>query len=250
MSFRTGLLSPVFPVANRVRTYLRFVTLRQRFRRTFRSRTMADAFGEIYRQGAWGRAEGENFFSGSGSTVEFSAAYATFVNDFVEAHKVSQIVDLGCGDFRVGRLINTSERVHYTGMDIVAELISHNQAKYASPFVRFRCGNAISDELPDGDLCLVRQVLQHLSNSQITAILNRCSKYRYVLVTEDVYNGPGGQPNIDKPAGWDTRTYSKSGVYVDLMPFNFAARTVLEIPTQMNTVLRTLLIVNPLSNTG
>ncbi len=235
----------MLPAVRRFRTYLRYLKNKQYFRQQFRTRDIGEAFAEIYRRGGWGQAEGEEFFSGSGSTPQFAAAYADLVNRFVELHAVRHIVDLGCGDFQVGRLLKTSERVRYTGMDIVKDLVSHNQAKYGSAFVEFRCGDAIKDELPDGDLCLVRQVLQHLSNAQITAVMRRCSKYRYILVTEDIYTGPGTRPNLDKPAGWDTRTYAKSGVFLDQAPFSLSVHTELEVPNPPNMVLRTSLIENP-----
>jgi len=38
---------------------------------------------------------------------------------------------------------------------------------------QFLCLDIISDELPDGDLCLLREVLQHLSNREMRLC---CSK--------------------------------------------------------------------------
>ena len=61
------------------------------------------------------------------------------------------MVDLGCGDFRVAQpFVNDS--IDYTGIDIVAPLIAHNEARFASHNVRFLCLDIISDELPDDDL--------------------------------------------------------------------------------------------------
>jgi SAM-dependent methyltransferase len=82
------------------------------------------------------------------------------------------VVDLGCGDFRVAQLF-VNDSIDYTGIDIVAPLIAHNEARFASHNVRFLCLDIISGELPDGDLCLLREVLQHLSNREITLVLQQ-----------------------------------------------------------------------------
>lgn len=157
---------------------------------------------------------------------------------------IRHIVDLGCGDFRVGRLLKLSPAVRYTGIDVVPELIQFNQEHFRTASVDFRTANIIEDPLPNGGLCLIRQVLQHMSNQQIAKVIASCSRYRYVLITEDLYAGPDLRPNLENPGGWDTRTYEKSGVFLDLPPFNLPLRTVLEISGvgAVPTILRTALL--------
>lgn len=82
------------------------------------------------------------------------------------------MVDLGCGDFRVAQLF-VNDSIDYTGIDIVAPLIAHNEARFASHNVRFLCLDIISGELHDGGFCLLREVLQHLSNREMRLC---CSK--------------------------------------------------------------------------
>jgi hypothetical protein len=60
-----------------------------------------------------------------------------------------------------------------------------------------KCADIIEDKLPEGDLCLIRQVLQHLSNRQISRVLANCTKFPYLVVTEDVYSGPRVRVNLD-----------------------------------------------------
>jgi SAM-dependent methyltransferase len=228
----------------KMRNHLRFMRTRQHFREIFRSVSIGDAFTEIYRTNAWGAVADHEFYSGSGSEPQFATSYANWVNHFVLEQAVHQIVDLGCGDFRVGRLLNTSGDVHYTGIDVVNDVVRYNREHFEDTNIKFQCANIIEDELPDGDLCLIRQVLQHLSNRQIARVLKACSKYCYVLVTEGVYAGPKARPNLDKPAGWDTRIHTRSGVFLDLPPFNLPVRRVLEVPEANSVVLRTTLLDN------
>lgn len=82
--------------------------------------------------------------------------------------------------FRVGRLICAQCDLRYVGVDAVPDLIAYNRSRFGGPQVEFRCTNLIDDELPDGELCLIRQVLQHLSNAEISRVLAKCAKYQYV----------------------------------------------------------------------
>lgn len=106
--------------------------------------------------------------------------YIELINQFLKEKAVKKVVDLGCGDFRIGNQIN-KEGIDYTGVDIVSALFERNNKIFGKPNVRFACANAVDEELPDADLCLIRQVLQHLSNKDIEAMLNKCRKYKYVI---------------------------------------------------------------------
>ena len=223
------------------------VVARERWRWTERrkyysSLSVRDAFADVYRNKAWGEAEGEEFCSGFGSDDDFGKPYAEWVTRFAAQRNIRKIVDLGCGDFRVGRRICAAYQGEYIGVDVVPDVVEYNQYRFGSKTVAFHCANIIEDELPAGDICLIRQVFQHLSNPQIKVVLDRCRMYAYLLVTEDVYVGPRMRPNVDKPHGADNRFYDRSGVYLDLPPYSLPTKTVLEMPTAGGSVLRTWLI--------
>jgi SAM-dependent methyltransferase len=188
-------------------------------RRLNRGRDAAEIFAEIYQRNRWGGEQG-SFHSGSGSTSEHARQYSRVINAFVGNHDVRHVIDLGCGDFRVGALL-LEAGVHYTGIDIVESLIRNNTKLYGGERVRFECLDIINSELPDGDLCLIRQVFQHLSNEQILKVLRNTEKYQYVIVTEH-YPAPHAlrEKNRDKPCGEDVRIYDGSGVFLDTPPFN------------------------------
>ena len=142
-------------------------------------------------------------------------------------------VDLGCGDFRVGKQL-LSLYSSYIGVDIVKPLVLRNQEKYANKTICFMHLNIVEDELPDGDVCFIRQVLQHLSNQQIVAILQKVKKYKWVFITEH-YPTDNDRiiPNIDKIHGGGIRVYKNSGVYLLEPPFELPKQTlstVLEVP--------------------
>lgn len=184
-----------------------------------RQRTPQQVFSRIYQEGLWGKSAGK-FCSGSGSVEAHAIEYVKALQRYIATHSIRSVVDLGCGDFAVGRRI-AELGVDYTGVDVVPDLIEYNTAQYGSPHVRFVHLDIIDDELPAGDLCLIRQVLQHLSNDQIAKILPKLTRYPHLLVTEH-FPGPGGKvvPNKNKPHGHDTRVEDDSAVFLDRPPFN------------------------------
>lgn len=218
-------------------------------RRGNRKRAVQEVFTRIYQRNQWGGKPGE-FCSGSGSTAHHAAVYAEVIRNLISEKEISSVVDLGCGDFAVASQLLMAG-VSYTGVDIVADLIRRNVDKFGADKVSFRCLDIISEEPPDGELCLVRQVFQHLSNDQIAKALGRLGKYRYVVVTEH-YPAPTVEvvPNKDKPHGADIRVYDNSGVYLDLPPFSVTiSRLMLEVQAGLDLVspgevLRTFLIEN------
>jgi SAM-dependent methyltransferase len=135
------------------------------------------------------------------------------------------IVDLGCGDFAVGReLLQRFPTAHYIGCDIVPELIRHHQRIYASDRASFRLIDIVTEPIPRGDVCLIRQVFQHLSNDDIMRVLKKLEDCPRLIVTEGQPLELSGPKNRDKIAGgntrFDTATGIGSGVYLDAPPFN------------------------------
>jgi SAM-dependent methyltransferase len=204
-----------------------------------------EIFERIYGANAWGTGNGGDFDSGSGSGKEFVQAYVDAISAYVHSHSIRSIVDLGCGDFRVAQNLLNCVTVEYTGCDVVRPLIEHHRRANANAQTQFMCLDIIKDSLPSGDLYLIRQVLQHLSNAQIATILDKLQDQR-VIVTEHVCPGAPVRPNRDKAAGPDIRLYYGSGVYLEYPPFNRQSETLLEVAAPFNgrdAVLRTSLIL-------
>jgi len=177
-----------------------------------------DVFSSIYRDKVWGG--GGEFNSGFGShdpavTEPYVAAISEFLGNLASK---PVIVDLGCGDFAIGsQLVGLSQR--YVGCDIVQELIEYNKKTFVSDNLTFQTVNIASDSLPTGDVAFIRQVLQHLSNAHISAILPKLKQFQYLVVTEDLPT-VAFLPNRDKPTGAGTRGDWKSGVVLDNPPFS------------------------------
>ena len=214
----------------------------EREQRRFAVRSAAETFAEIYENNIWGGRDGE-FYSGTGSTRAYADKYAEVVRSFISEHQIKRVVDLGCGDFRVASKF-VSPELDYTGCDVVPGLIAHLEKTYGGPKTRFKCLNIAEDELPDGEVCLIRQVLQHLSNAEISAILNAAAKFEYLIVTEH-YPHPDRTftPNLDIPHGPEMRLHFDSAVALDEPPFSLENVSVLlDVEAEEGTRIKTFLV--------
>jgi len=141
--------------------------------------------------------------------------------------------------------------LHYIGLDVAPNLIEYNSRAFSSDNTQFICANAVTADLPSGDCLIIRQVLQHLGNDQVTSILSKTKKFKYVLITEHLPVHPE-QFNKDKKQGPDIRLFYRSGVFIEEPPFGLKeATTVLEyredVPFQageIEALMRTSLVTN------
>jgi SAM-dependent methyltransferase len=159
-----------------------------------------EAFDRIYSEGLWAKdAQGQGT-SGYGSTLEFTKLYRVFLQDFLAAHRIGSVVDAGCGDWEFSQAIAWKD-IRYLGVDIVPSVIVANQRRFGSPSVRFAVADIVRDQLPPADLLLVKDVLQHLSNADITLFLRQLPRYRHVLIVNDVVPETLSAPPADIPTG-------------------------------------------------
>ena len=226
---------------NLMRTAYRRFWAWPRVRRTYHPLSVAEAFRRIYHTKAWGD-NGEPFFSGAGSRGQVAELYCDFVIQFIRENQVRSVVDLGCGDFFVGRRIVEATGICYTGLDVVPELIEHHKNMVEDPRANFLCVDITRESLPSADLCLIRQVLQHLSNPEIALALMNLRNFPSTLISEDVPVRPKSF-NRNKPHGPDVRSHYGSGVFVDQPPFSMPVARLWDLPLTDKSLLRTALIV-------
>jgi hypothetical protein len=124
-------------------------------------------FQRIYATNAWQDPESR---SGSGSTRARGAELRPALVELLAKHSVATLLDAPCGDFNwIGDA--TSGLTAYTGVDIVEELISANDARYGGHRHQFLCRDLTRDPLPKVDLILCRDALVHFSFSDIRSAL-------------------------------------------------------------------------------
>ena len=183
-----------------------------------------DAMEQIYEMKLWG-GSAYDFYSGSGShDPKIVDTYLENVTSFLQSFDAPiTICDLGCGDFNVGKeLVRHSDK--YFAIDIVSNLITRNKEKFKADNLEFHCLNIATDNLPAADCILLRQVLQHLSNAEVKAVLDKLSSYKYVILTEHI---PVGEftANKDIISGQGIRIKKQSGLNILTAPFNFKIKS-------------------------
>ena len=205
----------------------------------YQSKNIGEVFSEVYKKELWAQGEegkylngGAKFYSGSGSYNKSSVDYIRFITEYIRANNIHSLTDIGCGDFNIGKQIcQQNPHISYYGVDVVSDLINYNSENFGSDRIKFYCLNTLAEKIPQSDLLLIRQVLQHLSNGDIAQLTRNCFPgFGHILVTEH-------QPkpeylvraNIEKSSGPNSRVGNAngSGVYLDKPPFGFKWTRVL-----------------------
>ena len=192
---------------------------------SFSELSMVEKFNKIYEENWWGGYRSDeklDFDSGHTSYLDYMIdAYVEALSSLVTDYRdITSVVDLGCGDFNVGKRISPLFE-NYTGVDIVETLVKRNNSLFASDAISFVCKDITKDDLPRADMICIRQVLQHLSNADIANFLNKIlGNYKYLVVTETMHRSWRFKPNKDIVTGPGVRFHKKSGVVLDAPPFS------------------------------
>lgn len=205
------------------------------------------AMKQVYEKNLWGGEEGQ-FYSGIGSHDSIILAnYQNAVKSFLlSLDSPPSIVDLGCGDFNVGKeLVAFSKK--YIGVDIVPELIERNRKKFLVEDLSFQCLDIADDELPEGNVAILRQVLQHLSNNEVNLVVNKLNQYQYIILTEHLPVGVF-EPNLDIISGQGIRIKKKSGLDILRPPFNLKVKKSIRLDStsyldNKGVIVTTLLVM-------
>jgi SAM-dependent methyltransferase len=99
--------------------------------------------------------------SGSGSTLEATAALRAALPGLLARHGVKRFLDAPCGDWFWMRHVDLGD-VHYTGGDIAREVLDGVIAEHAGEGREFIHLDITADPLPQADMMMCRDCLFHL----------------------------------------------------------------------------------------
>jgi hypothetical protein len=135
-------------------------------------KTHKEIFTEIYDKNIWGG-------SGGGSTPENTVEYRALLQKFLKEKNIKSVVDYGCGDWAFSRLVDWTG-VDYLGVDCVDSVIRKNKRLFEKYYINFACSDL---NFYKGDLLIVKDTLQHWSNTSIINFLNIATHYyKYILI--------------------------------------------------------------------
>src|SRR6266404_3899138 len=148
-------------------------------------------FSRIYRLDVWGG-------SGTGSREGSTIRYRRLLQKLLADRNVRRVIDLGCGDWSFSRLLDWSG-IDYVGIDVVPWLIRQNRRLYARDNIHFEVMDLQRSSLPQADLYLLKDVLQHWTGAEITTFFRRMTA-RTMLITNSVT--PTSYRELDEPGGF------------------------------------------------
>jgi hypothetical protein len=202
---------------------------------------------QVYEKKLWG-GQHADFYSGEGSHLpKMVLPYIDVVSSFLNSiEQPVTVCDLGCGDFNVGKDLVKHTKM-YVAVDIVPGLIDRNRQTFTAENLSFHCLDIAVDDLPSGDCVILRQVLKHLSNSEVQRVLEKLNDFKYVILTEHLPEGDF-TPNKDIISGQGIRLKKQSGLNLQTEPFNFRVKEErellsVELGEGQGVVLTTLYVV-------
>jgi len=136
-------------------------------------------FDYIYLNNVWG------YKSGPGSDPDFAKPWIDIVNSFLLKDDINTVIDVGCGDWRLGKNYNLIGK-KYTGVEI-SSVIFKETVLNTTNNIKFINDDFETIDIHDADLIIIKDVLQHLPNSSIYNIVNKVMrKSKYALFCDDM----------------------------------------------------------------
>lgn len=200
---------------------------------------MEEVFTNIYECNLWGDNNNNEYkgSSGEGSCIEFNKdSYVTFLNKFIIDNNITNVVDLGCGDFRCGKLIYDDLNILYTGYDAYKKVIEYNSTQLSLPKYSFKhldfCNN--KTEIINGDLCILKDVIQHWTLDNIYTFLDYLvenKKFKFILICNCAYQTENNTDILNgnfRPLSCDYLPLKKYN-FIKLYNYNYKEVSYIEI---------------------
>ena len=166
----------------------------------FSNNSKEKRFELIYKKNFWSSKETS---SGLGSELKNTINLRKELSAIINEYKFRRILDAPCGDFNWIKDLIT-KNIHYTGCDIVEDIIKDNNSKYKNINTKFVKLDITNDKLPDADLMICRDCLIHLSFESTKLFLDnfKKSKIDYILLTSyELKDNKSSFINKDIPDG-------------------------------------------------
>jgi len=147
------------------------------------------AFQKVYQGAEWGPSviPEVNGGSGPGSNPANAKPYMEFLQKFLSENQIQSVVDIGSGDWQFSRFINWNG-IDYTGIECVPEVLVKVSQQFGNEHIKFINVDVLSnpESIPSGDLCIMKDVIQHWPNENITnflTVLLEKKLFKYILLT-------------------------------------------------------------------
>jgi len=151
---------------------------------------MEETFTNKYEQCIWANNGNPHYKGGSGGGSELPEVgntYIPFLKRYIRENEIRTVVDLGCGDFQCGNQTYDELDITYTGYDVYKKVITYNQGQHPAPKYQFVHSDFYTehDAIVGGDLCILKDVLQHWTVERIYTFLDALvasKKFKHILL--------------------------------------------------------------------
>tara|TARA_S200002703_G_scaffold126666_2_gene113233 strand:- start:2430 stop:3014 length:585 start_codon:yes stop_codon:yes gene_type:complete len=150
---------------------------------------LTSIFDNIYLKKIWLNKDGGTE-SGPGSCIKYSRKYIDYLMTYIREFEIKSILDVGCGDLNLMRHVLQDVNINeYLGIDISKVVTDTNIKNY--PNYNFKNISLSDSDIIDGEyeLCLIKDVLQHMTNDNIVEILSHIYKFKHTIIVNDYKKG-------------------------------------------------------------
>jgi hypothetical protein len=151
---------------------------------------MEEAFTGVYENCKWGHNHNPAYSgsSGGGSDIDYNKdTYVPFLRSLITDNNITHITDLGCGDFKCGKILYDDLDITYVGYDTYKKIVDYNSTQFSLPKYSFKhldfCNQ--KESITNGELCILKDVMQHWPLSDIYNFLDylvESKKFKYILI--------------------------------------------------------------------
>tara|TARA_R110000824_G_scaffold9947_3_gene44262 strand:+ start:1128 stop:1766 length:639 start_codon:yes stop_codon:yes gene_type:complete len=191
-------------------------------------------FIQTYKNNKWTSPES---FSGVGSQLNYTYSIRIQLEKLILSKKINTIFDCSCGDWNWMKFVDLYG-AHYTGNDIVPEIVKKNNDLYSKSNVKFINNDCLTalEQLKENsiDLVICRHTLEHLETGYCVEVCKQIRRVsNFALITSNntdnddsnsnfILDGHSGRQIdlekspfleiLDRPIKrmWDSKGYNKT----------------------------------------
>lgn len=168
-------------------------------------KTIEKIFTEKYNNNSWLGRESK---SGPGSSMAANKKMLELLEMFCKERNIKSIIDCGCGDFNWMKAFDFNLIDYYVGVDVVKPMIEKNITDFSTQKILFDNANIITDDIPNGEVVLCKDVLCHLSFNDACKAIDNIKKAKpkyfisttfYEYINADIPTGEWRPINLESP---------------------------------------------------
>jgi hypothetical protein len=115
-----------------------------------------------------------------------TSEFRVLLKNYIKLNNIKSVIDLGCGIWEFDH--NEFDDSTYIGIDCVKRVIDFNKERYGSKKRVFIYADILDQKnnIPNVDLCIIKDLLQHLNNKNIDMLINKVlNRSKYIILVQD-----------------------------------------------------------------